>query len=90
MKATDELHVVNRDLSDDRGCTFTRGSEILKGFYYDRMNNSPYKYKLIKRRKKAIAHVAAVTFVCVELRACDEIKLPESLHLDILDSLDEM
>jgi hypothetical protein len=24
------------------------------------------------------------------LRACDEIKVPESLHLDILESLDEM
>jgi hypothetical protein len=24
------------------------------------------------------------------LRACDEIKVPESLHLDIPDSLDEM
>lgn len=89
MKVTDEPHVVNRDISDDWGCTFTRGSEILKGFYYNRINNSPYKYKLIKRRK-AIVHVVAVKFVCVELRACDEIKVPESLHLDILDSLDEM
>jgi hypothetical protein len=59
------------------------------GFYYDRMNNSPYKYKLIKR-KNAIVHVVAVKFVCVKLRACDEIKVPESLHLDIPDSLDEM
>jgi hypothetical protein len=24
------------------------------------------------------------------LRACDQIKVPASLHLDILDSLDEM
>jgi hypothetical protein len=39
MKVTDEPHVVNRDVSDDWGCTFTRVSEILKGFYYDRMNN---------------------------------------------------
>jgi hypothetical protein len=89
MKATDEPHVLNRDVSDDWRCTFTRGSEILKGFYYDRMNNSPYKYKLIKR-KKATVHVVAVKYVCVELRACHEIKVPESLHLDILDSLDEM
>ena len=59
------------------------------GFNYDRMNNSPYKYQLIKR-KNAIVHVVAVKFVCVELRACDEIKVPESLHLDIPDSLDEM
>jgi hypothetical protein len=28
--------------------------------------------------------------VCAELRACDDIKVPESLHLDIPDSLDEM
>jgi mannose/fructose/N-acetylgalactosamine-specific phosphotransferase system component IID len=48
MKFTDEPHVVNRDVSDDWGCTFTKGFEILEGFYYDRMNNSPYKYKLIK------------------------------------------
>jgi hypothetical protein len=89
MKVTDEPHVMNRDVSDDWGCTFTRGSEILKSFYYDRMNNSSYKYKLIKRRK-AIVHVVAVQFACVELRACDEIKVPESLHLDILESLDEM
>ena len=89
MKCTDEPHVVNRDVSDDWGCTFTRGSEILKGFYYDRMNNSPYKYKQIKR-KKVIVHVVAVKCVCVVLRACDQIKVPASLHLDILDSLDEM
>ena len=59
------------------------------GFYYDRMNNSPYKYKLIKRIN-AIIHVVAVKFVGVKLRACDEIKVPECLHLDILDSLDQM
>ena len=53
------------------------------------MNNSPYKYKLIKRNK-AIVHVVVVKFACVELRAYDKIKLPESLHLDIFDSLDEM
>jgi hypothetical protein len=79
MKVTDELHVVNRDVSDDKDVHS----------HYDRMNNSPYKYKLIKR-KNAIVHVVAVKFVCVELRACDEIKVPESLHLDIPDSLDEM
>ena len=89
MKVTDEPHVVNREVSDDWGCTFTRISEILKGFYYDRMNNYPYKYKQIKR-KKAIVHVVAVKCVCVELRACDQIKVPESLHLDIFDSLDQM
>jgi hypothetical protein len=65
MKVTDEPHVVNRDVSDDWGCTFTRSSEILKGFYYDRMNNYPYKYKLIKR-KQAIVHVVAVKCLCVE------------------------
>jgi hypothetical protein len=53
------------------------------------MNNSPYKYKQIKR-KKVIVHVVAVKCVCVVLRACDQIKVPASLHLDILDSLDEM
>ena len=79
----------NRDVSDDWGCTFTRGSDILKGFYYDRMNNSPYKYKIIKLRK-AIVHVVTVKFVCVELRACDGIKVSESVHLDILERLDEM
>ena len=89
MKVTDEPHVVNRDASDDWGFTFTRSSEILKSFYYDRMNNSHYQYKLIKRRKP-IVYVVAVKFVCVELRACDEIKVPESLHLNILENLDEM
>ena len=89
MKVTDEPHVVNRDLSDGCGCTFTRGSDILKGFYYDRMNNSPYKYKIIKLRI-AIVHVVAVQFVCVELRACDGIKVSESVHLDILERLEKM
>jgi hypothetical protein len=89
MKVTDEPHVVNREVSDDWGCTFTRISEILKGFYYDRMNNYPYKYKQIKRTK-AIVHVVAVRCVFVELRASDQIKVPESLHLDVFDSLDEM
>ena len=34
--------------------------------------------------------MVAVTFACVELRACDEIKILESLYLNILESLDEM
>jgi hypothetical protein len=32
MKVTNEPHVVNRNVSDDWGFTFTRGSEFLKSF----------------------------------------------------------
>jgi hypothetical protein len=57
--------------------------EILKGFYYDRMNNSPYKYKLIKRKKNYCSWGSRKICLCrIE-------SLPESVHLDILDSLDE-
>jgi len=63
-----------------------RGTEVFSELYYDRDQTNPFKYKLVTR-KTAIVPAVSVVYICSEMNANNDIVLPESLHLDILESL---
>ena len=60
--------------------------KLSRVIHYARVSNAPCKYLPVKR-KQVIVYVVAVKFVCLEISAHNLIKIPESLHLDILASL---
>jgi hypothetical protein len=63
-----------------------RGTEVFRGLYYDCNQTNPLKYKLVTR-KTAMVPAVSVVYICSEMNANNDIVLPESLHLDILESL---
>ena len=63
-----------------------RGTEVFRGLYYDCNQTNPLKYKLVTR-KTAIIPSVSVGYICSEMNANNDIVLPGSLHLDILESL---
>ena len=63
----------------------SRGSRIIRGLYYDRVQNEPFLFQLIPR-KTAACYSATICFICAELEG-DTITVPEELHLAILQSL---
>ena len=63
-----------------------RGTEVFRGLYYDCDQTNSLKYKLVTR-KTAMVPAVSVVYICSEMNANNDIELPESLHLDILESL---
>ena len=63
-----------------------RGTKAFSGLYYDRDQTNPLEYKLVTR-KTAIVPAVSIVYICSEMNANNDIVLPESLHLDILESL---
>ena len=68
------------------GVTLVRRTEVFSGLYYDRDQTNPLKYQLVTRKTPIIPSVSVV-YICSEMNANNDIVLPESLHLDILESL---
>ena len=63
-----------------------RGTKAFSGLYYDRDETNPLEYKLVTR-KTAIVPAVSIIYICSEMNANNDIVLPESIHLDILESL---
>ena len=64
----------------DNWGTFLRGAEIIKGYYYDWINNSPCKTFETK-----------ISYgLCGGRKICLLGTIPESLYLDILNSLEDV
>ena len=63
-----------------------RGTEVFSELYYDCDQTNSLKYKLVTR-KTAMVPAVSVVYICSEMNANNDIELPESLHLDILESL---
>ena len=78
--------LIEQNVSDSWSGTSDRGSRIIRGLYYDRIQSKPFLFHLILR-KTAACYSATICFICAELEG-DTITAPEELHLDILQSLD--
>lgn len=89
MKVTEVPDKLKKNATDDWGGSFCKTADVVKGLYYDRVDNSATKYRLIRKRT-AIVYTVAVKYVCVELCATTYINIPEQLHLDIIDSIDDV
>jgi hypothetical protein len=79
------MFTLNKDSTDSWG-SLVRGTWVFSGLYYDRDGTNPLQYKLMTR-KTAIVPAVLVVYICSEMITNNDIALPESLHLDILESI---
>jgi hypothetical protein len=86
QKLTTGSELIEHNFSDSWSGTSDRGSIIIRGLNYDRVQSKPFLIQLIPR-KTAACYSATICFICAELEG-DTITVPEELHLDILQSLD--
>ena len=93
---SDQPEILERPVKDAWNVHYPTGAEIIRGFFYDRVNcdsSSPdLCYKLISD-KIAYVYAATVRFICSDLQEClvgesTLFKVLEAEHLDILNSLD--
>ena len=85
QKLTTGSELIEHNCSDRWSGTSDRGSRIIRGLYYDRVQNKPFLFQLIPQ-KTAACYSVTICFICAELEG-DTITVPEELHLDILQSL---
>ena len=84
LKTGSEL--IEHNFSDSWSGTSDRGSRIIRGLFYYRVQSKPFLFQLIPR-KTATCYSATICFICAELEG-DIISVPEELQHDILQSLD--
>ena len=84
LKTSSEL--IEHNFSDSWSGTSDRGSRIIRGLYYNRVQSKPFLFQLIPR-KTAACYSATICFICAELEG-GTITVTEGLHLDIHQSLD--
>ena len=78
--------LIEQKFSDSCSGTSDRGSKIIRGLYYDRVQSKPFLFQPIPR-KTAVCYSSTICFICTELEG-DTITVPEELHLSIPQSLD--
>jgi len=86
QKLTTGSELIEHNCSDSWSGTSDRGSRIIRGLHYDRVQSKLFLFQLIPR-KTAACYSATICFIYAELEG-DTMTVPEELHLDILQSLD--
>lgn len=81
------LNVLSKSSTDSWGTRLPRGTEVFSGLYYDRQAD-PLQYKLIEK-KTAVVPADSLVYICAELNGTAILSLPESIHLDILECINE-
>lgn len=86
LQVTRATSTLTSEKKDEWGNTFSNGSSIVEGLYYDRQPEpGNHRYKLIKKRK-AMVYSAAVCFI-VRHGSRDKLELSEHDHLDIIHAI---
>ena len=86
MKITSTPVTLKRNTKDGWGITHQKGSKIVKGFYFENIQNQPLKFRLVKNIH-ACAPVLSVKHILISSSDNDNLELSESDHLDILDAM---
>ena len=88
MKITADTKILKHKIKDDWGITHDKGTEIVKGYYFENQPNKPFKFRLVKN-VLACAPVLSVKHILIHSSTCDTLELSEADHLDILDSMED-
>ncbi|CAC5411678.1 unnamed protein product [Mytilus coruscus] len=81
---------LKKDITDDWGVTYVKGSKVVRGLYFDQTKKL-LSYKLLDK-KHSIISIASVIYISPTLQCSTRctLSLLETTHLDILSVLDEM
>ncbi|CAG2219360.1 unnamed protein product [Mytilus edulis] len=90
LKASGKAQVLSVDTTDKWGAHFLKGSEIIRGLYFNKLTveDGMVKFKLLQR-KTALVPAVSTRFICMELNISNEgiLTMPEDTNLAIIDSL---
>ncbi|CAG2192156.1 unnamed protein product [Mytilus edulis] len=90
LKASGKAQVLSVDTTDKWGAHFLKGSEIIRGLYFNKLTveDGMVKFKLLQR-KTALVPAVSTRFICMDLDTSNEgiLTMPEDTHLAIIDSL---
>ena len=88
FEAKSEPFTLPTDKTDDYQTTYSAGTSVIEGLYYERQQNSTFNYRLLPKHK-AIVPTLSVVRICSEVHG-KRFKLPEAAHQSIVDSCDEI
>lgn len=63
IKATNGSQRLRKDTVDGWGCEFRAGIDVIRCLYFDKVNNNPLHFKLVKRHP-AIVPSQSVVYLC--------------------------
>jgi hypothetical protein len=88
MKVSKVPFQLERVEKDDGGNTFPVGANVVRGYYYNRRKQNPFKYELVRRRvAAAIVYSVAIRYI-TDIEPRDSISVRECVHEDILESME--
>ena len=62
------------------------GANVVRGYYYNRRKQNPFKYELVRSRL-AIVYSVAIRYI-TDIEPGDSISVRECMHEDILESME--
>ena len=90
MQASGCAETLSTDATDYWGAYYTAGTHVVRGLYFDRIDNHGLKYKLIKR-KSAIVPAKSILYICSDVIVSNgTFQMCESTHLDVLSVMNEI
>ncbi|CAG2227048.1 unnamed protein product [Mytilus edulis] len=89
LRASKDPIILRKTATDKWGASYHQGNKVIHGYYFNTIDNNPFKLKLLKRIP-AIVPALSVIYICSEVDIDDNglINLNESLHGRILRCLD--
>ncbi|CAG2227095.1 unnamed protein product [Mytilus edulis] len=89
LRASKDPLILRKTATDKWGASYHHGNKVIHGYYFNTVDNNPFKLKLLKRIP-AIVPALSVIYICSEVDIDDNglINLNESLHGRILRCLD--
>ena len=86
MKVSKVPFQLERVENDDWGNTFPVEANVVRGYYYNRRKQNPFKYELVRRRV-AIVYSLAIRYI-TDIEPRESISVRECVHEDILESME--
>ena len=74
-------------IKDGWGVTHERGTKVVKGYYFEKINNNILNYRLVKSVIAYVPFLSVKPILLVDIYT-DLLQLTENDHLDILCAID--
>lgn len=91
MKASSKSVVLQKDDMDRWGAAYRRGTQVIRGHYFEKSPETPLKYKLIKRKPAIVPSQSVLYIICESSDILDNdiLQISEEVHLTILQAVSE-
>jgi hypothetical protein len=86
MKVSKVPFQLERVVNEDWGNTFPVRDNVVRGYYYNRRKQNPFKYELVRRRV-AMVYSVAIRYI-TDIESFDSISVRECVHENILESME--